>query len=124
MKYYHKRLKKYIKAIIEDIVKEFKIVIGSEEIEDAIERLYNIYIDKRDKEQTLNLCRYNGSIQFALRYYNSQPYDDNFTFRILSEKYLYIKFRAKSGVKFRYYFPEGPNRGTYSNDLINYEVLS
>lgn len=120
MKYYHKRLKKYIKAIIEDIVKEFRIGIGSEEIENAIERLYMIYIDKRE---TLNLCRYNGSIQFVLRYQNKYPYDDNFTIRILSEKYLYLKFRAKFGGKARYYFPEGPNRGTYSNDLINYEVL-
>ena len=122
MKYYHKRLKKYIKAIIEDIIKEFKIGIGSEEIENAIERLYNIYIDKKE---TLNfLCRYSGFIQFALRYHNCRPYDDNITIRVLSEKYLYIKIKAKFGEKARYYFPEGPNRGTYSNDLINYEVLS
>ena len=124
MKYYHKRLKKYIKAIIEDIVKEFRIGIGSEEKEDAIERLYMTYIDKKE---TLNLCRYsyNGVIQFVLRYHNNgQPCVDNFTIRILSEKYLYIKIRAKFGGKARYYFPEGPNHGTYSNDLINYEVLS
>ena len=121
MKYYHKRLKKYIKAIIEDIVKEFKIVIGPEEIEDAIERLYRIYIDKKE---TLNLCRYSGYILFTLRYHNYRPAYDNFTIRVLSEKYLYIKISAKFGEKVRYYFPEGPNRGTYSNDLINYEVLS
>lgn len=121
MKYYHKRLKKYIKAIIEDIIKEFRIGIGSEGIENAIERLYIIYIDKKE---TLNLCRYGGFVHFVLRYYKGRPYNDNFTIRILSEKYLYIKFRAKFGEKARYYFPEGPNRGTYSNDLINYEVLS
>ena len=121
MKYYHKRLAEYIDLVIEDIINRYDIRISKVKKARIIRQLYKVYGIVPLKYPHVNLKAFRKAAIQACKL-SDNAILSSFDFIELPEgKYLYLKFSLYC--RAIYYFPEGPNRGTYSNDLINYIKL-
>lgn len=124
MKYYHKRLAGYIDLVIEDIINHYDIRISKVKKGRIIRQLYKVYGIVPIKYSHVNLKAFRKAAIQACKLSDNEILS-SFDFIELPEgkyKYLYLKF-SMYYCRAKYYFPEGPNRGTYSYDLINYTKL-
>ena len=122
MKYYHKRLAEYIDLVIEDIINHYDIRISKVKKMCIIRQLYKVYGIVPPKYPHVNLKAFRKAAIQACKL-SDNAILSSFDFIELHEgKYLYLKF-SMYYCRAKYYFPEGPNRGTYSYDLINYTKL-